>query len=178
MKNYRSNLTMLFVASALLAAFAYNLFILNEADYNLNDIMNKLGGLGGNVNAWSVLPYILFKRLKQALIICILLRAFKQELVIDVMIIAFGVFLGMMITAQTYLHGLNGFVLFVLCFIPHFPIYIFLIRILYNLNNSSYHDKQFWGYFFMSISVFLIGVICEAFFSIFFLKGFYQHLVL
>lgn len=178
MNGREGNEIKLFVVSALLSAFAFNLFLMTDISYELNDIMSKICCLKSGITNRDIIPYVLFKRLKQIFVIYIMLRAFKAETVIDVLIIGFGVFLGMSITAQTYLNGFWGLVVLIVSFVPHYPIYFYLIKNLYNLNRCVIKDKAFWGYFFMSISILGIGIVCECFFSTFFLKQIYQYMVM
>lgn len=175
---YKNNELLLFVVSVILASFAYNLYILNNNSYSINDLLIKLSDIGKNNKFGSIAPYVLLKRVKQAIIIFLLFKTFNPETIIDLLIIAFGVFTGMMITGQVYLNGIYGMFVYVLSLLPHYPVYIYLIKNLYNLNNLSSHDKEFWGYFLFSISILGIGVVCESYFSIFFLKEFYQHIVM
>ncbi len=168
----------LFAISVVLASLAVNLFILKGYNHLRIDLL--LEGMKGvsTRGAGDIFSYIVIKRLKQLFLVYVLLKTFKPEIILSVMSVLFGVFWGMMISNQVYQNGFMGAILLVLCFIPHFPVYILVIKNITSTIQNKYRDK----YLIMSILtimfIFAIGIVCECYFSRIFLKEFYQHMVM
>lgn len=168
----------MFIISVILSSLAINLFILKGHTYLCTDLFTSDLVYGNGEGTNDILTYIAFKRLKQIFIIFILFRTFRPKLILEIIAVCFGIFWGMIITNQIYICGFTGIIILLLCFLPHYPVYILLIKNIYNFNICSPPSRHLYRYILLFICIFSIGVVCESFFSRFFLKQFYQYVVM
>lgn len=163
--------------SAVVVCIMFNLFVKNEIDYSymildLYDVRNMV------LQEKSVImTTVVINRVKQMLLLIILIKAFGGKQMYNVIMILLGGVLGFVISAQIFYLGLEG-VLIVLAYI--FPHYIFYILAMVYENSVGLFDavnKENIKKNVTFIMIFLVGVILECFFMTFFLKNFYQYMV-
>lgn len=168
----------LFVLCVILSSFIINVFIKRDFSYFKESIITVNNPIISTREFSDFSYYIILKRLKQFFVIFLLFKTFRPQFIINILIVILGVFFGMAITNQIYLFGLKGIMVLVLCFIPHFPIYFFLVRALYNISQNKNDIKIIKWNFFCVMCFFALGVVFEIYFSRFFLYKIYQHIVM
>lgn len=162
------------MASVFLSCFFINLFIRKGFDfeylhidvYSINDSFK--------IEYLSMVSFVTLKRLKQFIILCILVNILNKDFVYNIIILLFGIALGIMLTVQTYYDGIVGIFLFILYIFPHYIVYFILLR---EICTNSYEGSNVKKYV-IYLLLFFMGLLFETFFSRFFLYKFYQYMVL
>ena len=163
--------------STVVVCIMFNLFIRNEIDYSymildIYDVKNMIIQDKG-----VVITTIIMNRLKQLVLLFILMKAFGGKQIYNMIMILLGGVFGFVISAQIYYLGLPG-ILIILAYI--FPHYIFYILAMVYENATGLFEivaKENIKKFFIFTMVFAVGVIFECVFMTFFLKNFYQYMV-
>lgn len=123
----------------------------------------------------NVAIVVVLKRLKQLALVYVLYKLFGVELGYSIVLCSLAFVFGGFLSVQAFYSGFMGIVEFILYLLPHYVFYILIIRIMYTL--IKYSNKGFWYAFALITLLFLSGILCELFFSRFFLNGFYQYMV-
>ena len=165
------------LASVIFVSLIFNLFIRNEMDFSY--LMLDLSDIGNLSlqNKNEIFQYIFSKRLKQFLLLVILIKAFGSDKIFDIMTIVFGGILGLMISVQVYYLGLLGLIILILYLLPHYILYF--LGIYYGYREKIFNvgsDNNLKKFIIFSL-FYVIGVILECNFMNFFLKNFYQYMV-
>ncbi len=132
----------------------------------------------------SVFMVTVFQRIKQLVIIILLFKFIKTDLVLAVLIGLSGVIIGLLVSVETYYQGITGVIYTILCFFPHFVFYCINIKLLSEYYGDSHKRSFFSGngaklkFVIINLLVFLLGVGSELIINRFFLKNFYQYIVL
>ncbi|MBE5953018.1 MAG: hypothetical protein E7257_02520 [Lachnospiraceae bacterium] len=163
--------------SAVIVCIMFNLFIKNEIDYSymILDIydVNNMVSQGKNI----IITTIVINRLKQMVLLIILMKAFGGKNIYNIVMMLLGGVLGFVLSAQIYYLGLSG-VLIILAYI--FPHYVFYILAMVYENNSGLFElgnKDNIKKISTFVMIFTVGVIFECLFMTFFLKNFHQYMV-
>ncbi|MGN0435167.1 MAG: hypothetical protein ACI4D8_00895 [Wujia sp.] len=166
----------LLFATVVLATFTANMLIGRGFDLSALSIDCSLVTLKGEL--LSDFVFIVIKRIKQLFVIALLLKCFNPELIIKLLFTITGVVFGLFITVQIYYYGPQGIIIFLLCLLPHYLVYIFLIKNLYDFNMYYKNEKLFVRFLTVIIILLGIGLVLEGFFSKFFLTKYYQYIVM
>jgi hypothetical protein len=118
----------------------------------------------------------LFTRLKQFAVVFVLYRLINSELAYNGIIGCCSFVAGGMVCVQTFYGGLTGVFELMMFLFPHYIFYFLTVRTMYIRIKRS--GKTGTGGFAVAFSFFIVGIICELFFSKIFLNEFYQYLVL
>lgn len=165
----------LLIFSVFFSSFIINLFIRNGFSFEYLFLsMDSIYAIMEEGYLISMF-FILLKRLKHFLIIYILMKVIKPEYVYNGLITILSIMLGIMLTVQTYYEGISGVFLFLLYIVPHYIVYLILLRSMYEGSGTLSASKL---KFTVTLLLLLaMGVLCEGFFSRFFLQEFYQYMV-
>ncbi|MCM1273017.1 MAG: hypothetical protein NC225_12065 [Clostridium sp.] len=184
--------SVILLTSLVLSVFLINIFIRRGLDFeylklSIYDIEQSL-----NLNIVSLIFYVFVKRGKQFIIIWLLMKAIKPDLVYNIFLIVLCGMYGVMSTVQSYYIGFQGIITFIIYMLPHYIIYIFMVKLLYDyysgyrqsknasLNGGAMDEimNEKAKVIALFIILFVMGVISEGFFSRFFLLQYYQYMVL
>lgn len=173
---YRGERRVILLVTIFLSSFLINLFIRRGLDfeyltlsaYDMRDVLSSR-------MAPSII-YIVFKRAKQLAIIWMLMKVLKTEYVYNTLLVIMSGMFGIMATVQSYYLGMNGMMILLIFLLPHYIVYILIIKLLYDYYGGSGYEKT--KILILFAILFSIGVMCEGFFSRFFLFKYYQYIVL
>lgn len=166
----------LLFATVILAAFTVNMLISRGFDLSSLTLDCNTDTFKGELLPDFV--YISIKRIKQLFIIGLLLKCFNPDIIVRLLWTITGVVFGLLITVQVFYYGSQGMLFLLLCLLPHYPVYIFLIKNLYDFNIYCKNDKLLMRFFTLVLLLLGIGLILECFFSKFFLIKYYQYIVM
>lgn len=163
--------------SALFVSLIFNLFTRNELSFDylvidVNDISNLM-----LQNKKDIIQYILIHRIKQFLLVLILIKAFGAQNIFNIFTVICGGVLGLMISVQTYYLGFKGLIILMSYIMPHYILYY--TAICYAMKKRLLHsgsDENIKNLISFCI-IFAFGVILECSFMTFFLKIFHQYMV-
>lgn len=172
-----SNSFILVLLSVFFVSLIFNLFIRNEADFNylvldINDISNIV-----IQNKIEVIQYILIHRIKQLILLIILIKAFGIEKIYNIMLVVCGGVIGLMVSIQVYYLGIEGLIILLIYIFPHYILYV--MSLCFGIKVKLFHIgmednlKKFVTF----CSIFLFGIAVECSFLTIFLKNFYQYMV-
>lgn len=164
--------------SVVFASFIINLFIRNGLDFNYLSLSVDEIKLMSDASYISMMLYILIKRMKHVLLVLILMKVLKPDFVYNSILILLSVMLGILLTVQTYYVGIAGVFLLILYIIPHYIVYVMLINYIYEHYMGGLVDIGKLRFWMVTVLLLMIGVLCEGFFSRFFLDKFYQYMVI
>ena len=170
--------TTIFVISVLLASLAINLFIRCGFDFEYLQLTSSGYSCISSVSYATSVLYILVKRLKQFVLIIIFMKIFNTELVYNCLTISLSFIFGIFVTIQTYYSGLSGVIELLLYLLPHYIFYLILFCLVYKHYKNWTKDNFQPSKIMFFLVLFCAGVICEGFFSRFFLDTFYQYIVI
>ncbi|MCM1288144.1 MAG: hypothetical protein NC240_07510 [Clostridium sp.] len=173
---YKGGRRVLLLVTIFLSSFLINLFIrrglsfeyLTLSAYDMRDVLSSR-------MAPSII-YIIFKRGKQLAIIWMLMKVLKTEYVYNTLLVIMSGMFGIMATVQCYYLGLNGMLTLLIFLLPHYIVYFLIIKFLYDYYGGGGYEKT--KILILFAILFSIGVMCEGFFSRFFLFKYYQYMVL
>ncbi|MDE6023855.1 MAG: stage II sporulation protein M [Lachnospiraceae bacterium] len=184
--------SVLLLTSLILSVFLINIFIRRGFDFeylklSIYDIEQSL-----NLNIVSLIFYVFLKRGKQFIVIWLLMKVIKPDLVYNIILIVLCGMYGVMSTVQSYYIGFQGIITFIIYMLPHYIIYIFMIKLLHDYYAGYRQSKNVMSdagamdeimsekakVTALFIILFAMGVISEGFFSRFFLLQYYQYMVL
>lgn len=121
---------------------------------------------------------VILKRIKQFLIVFLFMKVINPDFVYSIIIAVLSMFFGIMLTVQTFYIGFNGIIILLLSLFPHYILYILIIKLLHQYTTSASSERGKFN-FMLSICLFFVaGIICENYFSTFFLQKFYQYIVM
>lgn len=166
------------IISVVFASFIINLFIRNGLDFNYLSLSVDEVKLMSEASYMSMMLYILLKRLKHVLLVLILMKILKPDFVYNSIIIILSGMLGILLTVQTYYDGITGVFLLILYIFPHYIVYVILINYIYEHYVGGLGEIGKLKFLMVTVMLLMIGVLCEGFFSRFFLDKFYQYMVI
>lgn len=160
------------------ASVIINLFIRAGLDFSyLSLSVEQLGELS-ELSIMTSLVYVFLKRLKHCFIVFVLMRVLKPEFVYNAVVILLSGMLGVLMTTQTYYGGISGVFLLMLYILPHYIVYMMLVHYMYEQHTFASNDAVKLKFFVTVLLLLAIGVLCEGFFSKFFLMKYYQYIVM
>ncbi len=184
--------SVILLTSLVLSVFLINIFIRRGLDFeylklSIYDIEQSL-----NLNIVSLIFYVFIKRGKQFIVIWLLMKTIKPDLVYNIILIVLCGMYGVMSTVQSYYIGFQGIITFIIYMLPHYIIYIFMIKLLHDYYSGYRQSKNLSSdggamdeimnektkVTALFIILFVMGVVSEGFFSRFFLLQYYQYMVL
>ncbi len=178
MRKIQINSVVMMLISILFSCLLINIFLRCglEFDYLAIGILDVEGI--NEAGFLSVVLAVVLKRLKQFLIIFLLMKVVNSDFIYSIIIVILSMVFGVMLTIQTFYIGFNGVIILLLSLFPHYVLYILIIKLLhqYSLNTSS--EKGKINFILSFLMFFTAGVICENYFSTFFLQKFYQYIVI
>lgn len=119
--------------------------------------------------------YILMKRIKQFLILFILMEFIKKEFVVGGLSLGFGFTVSALISLETMRLGIQGVLLSFVYFCPHYIVYIGIIA-LFVFQMKEDTRKPMWMRLLIMIGFVLIGCFLEAFINPFLLNVMFNFL--
>ncbi len=163
--------------SAVVVCIMFNLFIRNEIDYSyvildIYDVKNMV--LQENS---TIVTTVIINRIKQIVLLLILMKAFGGKQIYNVIMILLGGVLGFVISAQIYYLGLAGVLIILAYIFPHYILYILAMIYVNSVNLFETTNKENVKKNVAFVMIFLLGVVFECFSMTFFLKNFYQYMV-
>ena len=111
---------------------------------------------------------LLFKRIKQVLLIIIIMKFIKPDLSYHVIIILLGVLYGMMMSVQANYGGIYYAGIFIVSILPHYIIYFLCIDLIYKFYKGRVFNKNKVRF----ISVIVMLTVCGVFLEENFLRIF------
>lgn len=168
----------LLLMTVVFASVIINLFIRTGLDFSYLGLLPEQLGELSELSITSSLVYVFLKRLKHCLIIFVLMRVLKPDFVYSAVIILLSGMLGVLLTIQTYYGGISGVFLLLLYILPHYIVYIILIHYMYDQYTFASNEAGKFKFFVTVLLLLAIGVLCEGFFSRFFLTKYYQYIVM
>lgn len=169
-----------------LTAMSFCINYLIASGFNLSFLQIDLQKIADNLsdNRGSLWLYTILQRVKQFVIIVIIMKLFPVSYVLNGLTLIIGGFVGTLFSIETFYEGFSGILYTILCFFPQFIFYFINIKMLSeyygdftgNLGHNSPKVKKI-SYFFVIILVFLCGVFSEVTINQIFLKNIFQHLV-
>ena len=111
---------------------------------------------------------LLFKRIKQVLLIIIIMKFTKPDLSYHVIIILLGVLYGMMMSVQANYGGIYYAGIFIVSILPHYIIYFLCIDLIYKVYKGRVFNKNKVRF----ISVIVMLTVCGVFLEENFLRIF------
>ncbi len=165
------------LVSAVLVCFMCNLFIKNDINFEylaleLTDIRNLV-----LQDKQIVLGTVGLNRIKQLIVLLIIMKAFGSKNTYNFLMILLGSILGFVLSIQVYYVGMGGIIIFMVYIFPHYLIYLLAmyyssITNMFERGNDSNIKKV------MSFAlIYVVGIVVECVFMTFFLKIFYQYMV-
>lgn len=173
-----NNRSAILIIAVVFASFIINLFIKSGLNFEYLCLQVEEIKVISDSSYLSLMLYVLIKRIKQAVLVVILMRVIKPDIVYNAIIVLLSGMLGILLTVQTYYAGIAGVFLLILYIIPHYIVYIILIKYIYDHYLGNLVDIGKTKFFLITILLLLIGVLCEGVFSRFFLNKFYQYMVI
>lgn len=168
----------IFLMSVVFASVVINLFIKSGMDFSyLSLSFEQLEVMTGTTMISSIV-YIFLKRIKHCLILFVLMRVLKPDFVYNAVVILLSGMLGVLLTVQTYYGGISGVFLLILYLIPHYFVYMMLVQYMYEHYTYTSNDTGKLKFLVTIMLLLGIGVLCEGFFSRFFLIKYYQYIVI
>ncbi len=192
---YKGGRRVVLITAIFLSSFLMNMFIKKGLDfeyltlsiYDIRDILSS--------KLMPLIMYIIFKRGKQIIVIWLLMKVIKPEYVYNTLLVVCSGMFGIMATVQSYYFGLGGMTILLLFLLPHYIVYALIVKLLYDYyggkgyekshSSSEYFNDNIKGVIgektkvlTLFVILFAIGVMCEGFFSRFFLFKYYQYMVL
>ena len=111
---------------------------------------------------------LLFKRIKQVLLIIILMKLIKPDLLYHAIIVLLGALYGMMMSVQTNYGGIYYAGIFIISILPHYIIYFLCIDLIYKFYKGRVFNKNKVRF----ISVIVMLTVCGVFLEENFLRIF------
>lgn len=169
--------TSMVVFIVLFASLMANILIKCGVDFEYLGMSFEQYSFENDIAYSSSIMYIAFTRLKQGILIFLLMKTLNPEVIYNCINIFLGCYFGFLLSVQTFYSGVTGVSLLLLFIFPHYFFYLVLIYLVYrHYKNWSKESLRF-----PEIMFFLVlccaGVVCEGFFSRIFLENFYQHIV-
>ena len=137
-------------------------------DYLAFDLSDLIGGT--EVPYLTSFIFILFKRLKQAFLIAVLMKLFKPSYIYHVIILGLGFFYGLMMSVQTFAGGIREVGVFLLGIFPHYVIYILAVDMMYKFYSGKIFNRSFLKFITVLLIMLVLGVIFEGNFLKIFLR--------
>lgn len=164
------------LASVIISSFIVNFMILSGFTFD-NIIINREIFLLVFERPYKLICFIvIYKRIKQLLLIYVLYKLVNAELAYNILISILSFAVGIFISVQSYYEGFAGVVEYILYLFPHYIFYMLIIGTLYRYKKRCISSKIYT--FLLIVLFFLSGILCELFFSKFFLYQIYQYMVL
>lgn len=126
----------------------------------------------------DVISYVIFKRLKQLLIILILIKAFGCGTIYNTLLVSLSGILGLLLSVQVYYLGIQGVIVLLLYLLPHYIFYC--VSFYYCKRTKLFESKTDENIknLICIIIIYVAGMVVEGVFMTNFLKFFYQHMVM
>lgn len=153
----------LFFLGLIVGTFVVNLLFRGTVELNQlwNVDMLDLNGIDVLMKK-EYFVYILMKRLKQFLILFILMEFIKKEFVMSGLSLGFGFTVSALISLETMRLGIQGVVLSFVYFFPHYIVYIGIIALfIFQIREET--KKPMWMRLLIMIGFVLIGCFLESF---------------
>ncbi len=179
MYDYKVNKSYVLVClSVVFVSLIFNLSIKKNVDFSYLSIgMEDMYSIILRSNK-DVLTYIFIKRIKQLLILLILIKAFGSITIYNTVLVSLSGVLGLLLSVQVYYLGFQGVVVLLLYVLPHYILYFLSIYYCHKIKlfDSKTEDsiKNLVGI----VLIYVSGMIVEGVFMTNFLKFFYQHMVM
>lgn len=125
----------------------------------------------------KTLVYIFLRRAKQAVLLYLLYKVFPPRYVFAAVLSVLLLLFGFCLSCQMYYLGTGGVCYLLLCLLPHYLFYLFLLYFLsMRIRQSATTDKQRILTLGVSGIIFLTAVMSESVLSKIFLKNFLQYM--
>lgn len=175
-RRYEYENLIFFTLSVVFFSFIINLFIRKNIDFGYLNLSVYDMDICQEINLSSVI-YVLMKRLEQFIVVFALMRTFGADMVYKCILICFGMVFGTLVTVQIYYDGIAGIILLLLYLIPHYIIYIYLLKIMRSFFMPERINQKKIVFLLCTGLILLLGVVAESILSRFFLYKFYQYMV-
>ncbi len=120
--------------------------------------------------------YVLIQRAKQLILIYLLYKAIPGQVIFRTIMTGLLFLFGFVLSCQMYYLGMRGIIWLLLCLLPHYLIYMWLLYHLYRYKEPSHERKKIVLYIGLSAAYFIAGVLTESVVSRIFLKNFLQYI--
>ena len=172
-----NNSYLISLISAVLVCFMCNMFI--KQDINLEYLALELSDIKNMViqNKQMIIGTVVFNRIKQFIIILIIMKAFGSNNTYNFFMVMLGGIIGLFLTVQIYYVGIQGLLIFFVYTMPHFIVYVFALYYSYKVNLFERGVEGKIKNLMITSIILFVGIIIECFFMTFFLKIFYQYMV-
>ncbi|MBQ9278975.1 MAG: hypothetical protein IJ224_10125 [Lachnospiraceae bacterium] len=113
---------------------------------------------------------LLLKRLKQVIIVIVLMKLIKPEIVYNLLIIILSVLYGTVMSIQAYYGGIYYAGIFIISILPHYIIYFLCIDLIFKFYKGRVFNKNKIRFISTEFMLTMIGVFLEENFLRIFLK--------
>lgn len=164
------------LAAVILASIIINIFL--RAGYSFDELVVGRGEYIKLIqnSIQDVALVTIIKRLKQLLIVYVIYKIINIDIAYCAVTTILCFLFGSMISIQSYYGGVMSVIELLLFLLPHYIFYILIIRNMYVYVKWKNRSKVYVCV--MILLLFMSGLLCEIFFSRFFLNEFYQYMVL
>lgn len=122
-----------------------------------------------NLPVVSSFLILLFMRIKQVLIVIVMMKIIKPEIIYNALIILLGALYEIIMSVQAYFGGVYYAGVFVVSILPHYIIYIFIIDLIFKFYKGRVFNKNKIRFTTSILMLTMVGVFMEEnFLRIFF----------
>ena len=118
----------------------------------------------------SAFIVLCIKRIKQAVVIILLMKFFKPETVYNLIIIFLSIIYGIIMSVQAYTGGIAYVGVFIISILPHYIIYFLCVDLIYRFYTGRVFNKNKLRFGLSVLMLTMLGAFSEENFLRFFLR--------